>query len=85
MQHFRLLSVEDRAADRQAFRDALVALETQRDAKDYELVHRVVENVVGLYDWHEAVHADVSTTIDWNHNNAANNVRDRAMAENVCG
>jgi erythromycin esterase len=82
MQHFRLLSAEDRALDRQAFRDVLVALETRHDVQDFELLHRAVENVIGLYDWHEAVRADISTTIDWNHN-ALNNVRDKAMADNL--
>jgi erythromycin esterase-like protein len=82
MQHFRLLSAEDRDTDRQAFRDVLAALETRREADDSELIGRAVENVLGLYDWHEAVHAEASTTIDWNHN-ALNNVRDKAMADNL--
>jgi erythromycin esterase-like protein len=82
MQHFRLLTVEDRTVDRQAFRDTLALLEKHRDVSDFELLRRAVENVIGLYDWHEAVHADVSTTIDWSRN-ALDNVRDRAMADNL--
>jgi erythromycin esterase-like protein len=82
MQHFRLLSPEERSLDREAFRDVLATLETRRQAREFELYHRAVENVIGLYDWHEAVRADVSTTIDWSHN-ALNNVRDKAMADNV--
>jgi len=82
MQHFRPLTLDERAGDRQVFRDVLSALEAGGDVPDRPLLIRAVENVVGLYDWHEAVHADVSTTIDWNHNDT-NNVRDRAMADNV--
>ncbi|HEY1697465.1 MAG TPA: erythromycin esterase family protein [Polyangiaceae bacterium] len=82
MQHFRLLSAEDRSLDRQVFRDVLATLDASRQANDLALLRRAVENVIGLYDWHEAVRADVSTTIDWSHN-ALNDVRDRAMADNV--
>ena len=84
MTHFHALTVAERTLDRQTFRDVLTLLDEngRRDGEDADLLHRAVENVIGLYDWHEAVHADVSTTIDWNHN-ALNNVRDKAMADNL--
>jgi erythromycin esterase-like protein len=46
------------------------------------LLGRALGNVLTLYDWHQAVRADVSTTIDWMHN-ANNDVRDAAMADNL--
>src|SRR5262249_17618727 len=35
------------------------------------------------YKWHKAVGAEHSTEIDWDHHAALNDVRDRAMADNV--
>jgi hypothetical protein len=83
MQHFHALTAGDRTTDRDAFREALGLLRTREDIEDRPLIERSVENVLGLYDWHEAVNADVSTTVDWNHHTSLNNVRDHAMAENV--
>lgn len=89
VQKFRQLSVNERAADRGAFERVLAGIE-QANANalparktELEWSAQTVRGVLALYDWHAAVHADVSPTIDWNAHPDANNVRDAAMAKNL--
>jgi erythromycin esterase-like protein len=83
------LSREDRDDDRAAFTRLLAATSDSRQwlsrlpPAELALVRRSLRNVITLYDWHEAVRADVSTEIAWDDNIALNNVRDRAMADNL--
>ena len=82
------LAAETRSSDRESFRELRSRLAsapngTNVDQADVELADRAIAGVIALYDWHEAVHAETSTTIDWNGHPALNNVRDRGMADTV--
>ena len=70
----------DRDRSRTVLSRAIDEIRAKHDP-NLALLQRAVENVVSLYDWHEAVGADVSTKIDWNRGARLNNVRDKAMAE----
>lgn len=77
------LSREERAEDRAAFARLLAIDASSNKSNDRPLLERSLRNILSLYDWHEAVHADVSTEIAWSDDVSLNNVRDRAMAENL--
>ena len=63
------LSREERETDRGAFVRLLADVSKAggrfAEVPDLQLIRRTLANIVALYDWHEAVHADVSTTIPW--------------------
>ncbi len=83
------LSREEREEDRAAFRRVLERAEKSEDLlagivlTDRSLLRRSLRNVIALYEWHEAVRADISTTVQWDDHVSLNNVRDRTMAENL--
>lgn len=79
MGKFRLLSTTDRATDVATFRDARALAVTKGDP----LLVRALDDVLVVYAWHESVGAERSTTIDWDGHAENNDVRDRAMAEDV--
>lgn len=85
---FLPLAPETREGDRESFRELRSRLasapnRTNVNHADLDLADRAIAGVIALYDWHEAVHAETSTTIDWNGHPALNNVRDRGMADTV--
>ncbi len=85
---FLPLAAETRGGDRESFRELRSRLAsaphgTNVNHADLDLADRAIAGVIALYDWHEAVHAETSTTIDWSGHPALNNVRDRGMADTV--
>jgi erythromycin esterase len=85
---FTPLTAAIRDGDRGAFRElgqklASAGATAGVDRADLALADRAIDGVIALYDWHESVHAETSTDIDWNHHPGLNAVRDRAMADNV--
>lgn len=82
---FREMTAEERETDRKVLDSVLakVCAGQSPPSAERSLAIRAIENTLSLYDWHEAVHAETSTHIDWEHHTELNNVRDEQMARNV--
>jgi erythromycin esterase-like protein len=83
LRRFRLLDPVTRDTDRMVFERARERAPQIIAPSELVLVQRTLENIQVLYQWHQAVGADRSIEIDWDHHAAVNNVRDRAMADNI--